>query len=765
MLFNLSEVRQRPILLVMAAFVLGLAGDSSCVAAEVKPVLGPASSSNLAIAAPIERWDEAIPLGNGLLGGLLWGGGQQLKLSLDRGDLWDLRTPETILRKDWNYATMQQLAAAKNQDKMAELFDAPYNMPYPTKIPAGRLEISLDKSQSAKMFRLDLASAVGRVDLEKSGQVEAFFSAEGPAGPVAMLRVGGPEPQWRIVAPDSVKQLGYPAAAHGGEGQLRWTLQEAALGLKYAVVAGSRRVGDTTQIALAITSTRDDPDPLSLGRQRVRAALQSGWTKILEPHAAWWQRFWAASGVRVPDKAVQQHYDLVQYYYGAASRVGSPPIPLQGVWTADEGTLPPWHGDYHHDLNTQLTYWAYLTSGRFEEGDAFLKFMWDLLPVHRRFAKEFYAAPGAAVPGVMALDGKPMGGWGQYSLSPTMGAWVAQSFYLHWRYTMDAEFLAQRAYPYCDAIGLCLETLLQPAADGKLRLPLSTSPEIHDNSMRAWLAPNSNFDLALVRWLYEALVEMARAKGDATAAARWQKLLDRLDPLAVEGQAGPLRLARNESLAESHRHLSHLMAIHPLGTLNVEGSDRDRNVIAASLARFERLGTQAWCGYSFSWMACMAARAAQPETAAKYLDIYLKAFISPNGFHLNGDYKRLGHSGMSYRPFTLEGNFAAGQAVHEMLLQSWGGVLRIFPATPARWADVSFDYLRAEGGYRVSAIREGGRTKWISIRAARDGQLRLRDPFAGRPVSWNRSDVVRSKGDYVVTLRAGETLEGKPAAQ
>ncbi len=139
-----------------------------------------------------------------------------------------------------------------------------------------------------------------------------------------------------------------------------------------------------------------------------------------------------------------------------------------------------------------MSYWAYLASGRFDQGAAFIDFMWGFLPEHRKFAKRFYDAPGAAVPGVMALDGKPMGGWGQYSLSPTMGAWVAQAFYLHWRYTMDREFLTERAYPYCSEIAQCLQALLKPGADGKLKLPLSTSPEIHNNSLKAWLTPNSN---------------------------------------------------------------------------------------------------------------------------------------------------------------------------------------------------------------------------------------------------------------------------------
>ena len=117
------------------------------------------------------------------------------------------------------------------------------------------------------------------------------------------------------------------------------------------------------------------------------------------------------------------------------------------------------------------------------------------------------------VPGVMALDGKPMGVWYQYSLSPTMGAWVAQSFYWHWRYTMDPQFLKERAYPYCSGIAEALVGLMKPDKNGKLKLALSSSPEIHNNFQQAWLTPNSNFDLALIRWIFGANAEMADALG------------------------------------------------------------------------------------------------------------------------------------------------------------------------------------------------------------------------------------------------------------
>ncbi|MBU0639899.1 MAG: alpha-L-fucosidase [Planctomycetes bacterium] len=721
-----------------------------------------AGPAPLVLAAPIERWDEALPLGNGCMGGLLWGGGSRINLSLDRGDLWDLRTPDVYQREDWNYATLKRLQDAGDQTTISKLFDEPYDsIPYPTKIPAGRLEIELDPGTQARTFTLDLQHATGHVETGH-GDVECFYSA---TEPVALLRIKGRPASVRLVPPAALKRLGYAAAVEGRDEATRWFVQDGVEGQRFAVVLGSRTTDNATELALAIPSTRDGADPLAVGRQRVAEVLSKGYETLLADHRAWWRRFWSTSHVGVPDEAIQAHYDLVKHFYGAASRPDAPPMPLQGVWTADDGGLPPWKGDFHNDLNTQMTYLAYHTAGLTEAGESFVNFNWDLRPAYQRFAREFYDAPGLIVPGVMALDGQPLGGWSQYALSPTMGAWVAHSFYLHWRYTMDEAFLRERAYPWCADVGEALLALLKPDERGKLKLPLSSSPEIFDNSLRAWLPPNSNFDLALLRWLFGALAEMAEAAGQADAAQKWQAALADLDELDVEGAAGPLTFAHGLPYHESHRHFSHVMAIHPLGTLNIDGTDRNRAVVQASLDRILEKGTDAWCGYSFSWMACLLARCGRAEEALDHLKTYQHAFILRNGFHANGDQTRSGLSRFTYRPFTLEGNFLAMQAVHEMLLQSWGGVIRVFPAVSERWKDASFIDLRAEGAFRVSAQRENGRTVKVSVAADRGGEVRLRDPFGGESVDWNRPDVQKRGSDYEVVLERGAVLTGMRAAE
>jgi alpha-L-fucosidase 2 len=757
-------MRATPVLLFLLFATLHASPGAAPPAAPAASRL-PGPELNLRLEAPIATWDEAVPLGNGLLGGLLWGEGRLLRLSLDRGDLWDERPAEGV---EWNrltYKMGRELVAAGKNDEFNRVFDKPYDDVHPTKIPAGRIEIALPAGLELSSFELSLADAQAHARAGGGASIDAFFSA---TDRVALVRIPGTAaPVVTVRPPASLAKLGYPAARDGQQEGARWFEQDVAGGQRFCVYAAWRGEADATLLAVTVTASRDGVAPVARAASLTRAALDRGYARSLEPHAEWWRAFWSASRVAVPNTDALRHYYLTQYFYGAASRRGAPPMPLQGVWTADAGGLPPWKGDYHNDLNTQTTYLAYQAAGRFDEGSAFLDLLWDLLPQFRRFAREFYGATGAAVPGVMTLAGQPLGGWGQYSLSPTMSAWCAHLFYLHWRYTMDAVFLKERAYPWSREVGTFLLNLLRPDVNGVLRLPLSSSPEIHDNSARAWLVPNSNFDVACLRMLFLGLSEMAGASGVAADAKRWKDAAERLGPLHVT-PAGVLKLDSQSDLAESHRHLSNLMGIHPFNLLTVEGSERDRRTIAASLRQWEGLGTRGWVGYSFSWMACLRARAGDAESAWKNLEIYLRAFILRNGFHVNGDQTRSGYTSATYRPFTLEGNFLAAQAVHEMLLQSWSAspgladseVIRVFPAVPKAWADASFDDLRAEGGHRVSARREGGATVWVRVTAGRTGVLRVRDPFGRLAVNWSRPGVTRVGANYEVTLKKGETFEG-----
>jgi alpha-L-fucosidase 2 len=756
-----NTARQRRIAVTMAMLFLGCSSTSHA-RAEDKP--DPANTFQLTLDAPITTWDEAIPLGNGMLGGLLWGSGNTINLSLDRGDLWDETTPPEIEEGNWNYANMKQLVK-ENFGEFMRRYDGTYNHPAPTKLPGGRLVLTLSPAKQAQDFTLDMKSATGTVAFHDGGKLVCFFHAEER---VALIRVDDTNVASKFIRPDGIDRLNYGKAQFGQEDDTSWMVQEASDGLVYATVTCTKRIGDQTILAVAITTNREDvnqSDPLALARSRIAEAFVSGFDRLLRSHKQWWDGFWVRSEVTIPDERIQRHYNLVKYFYGAASRPDAPSMPLQAVWTQDSGGLPPWKGDFHHDLNTQMTYLAYHKAGLVDSGMSFINHMWRLLPAYRTFAKEFFDVDGAAVPAVMTLNGKPLGGWPQYALSPTYAIWIGQSFYLHWKHTMDDEFLRDRAYPWMNEVVGAIVGLLEEK-DGKLYLPLSSSAEIHDASPSAYLKPNSNQDLSMLHWAFEAMAEMADALDQIDDVAKWRSLRDKLNDLHVD-ENGILMFSSDEPFNQSHRHHAHAMAIHPFATLNIDGTDKDRQVIQATLNKMDQLGTQAWTGYSFSWFACLLARAKQPELAFQYLTYYERAFILRNGFHVNGDQIGTGLSRFRYRPFTLEGNFLAMEAVHDMVLQSWPvnlaedptPVIRIFPAMPWRWHQASFRDLRAEGGFVVSAQWENNATTRCEIRATVDGQLRLRDNFDGREPTFNR-ETTRDARDFVLNLKAGETLVG-----
>jgi alpha-L-fucosidase 2 len=192
-----------------------------------------------------------------------------------------------------------------------------------------------------------------------------------------------------------------------------------------------------------------------------------------------------------------------------------------------------------------------------------------------------------------------------------------------------------------------------------------------------------------------------------------------------------------------------------------ENGPRDQAIIKASLAELEAKGTGAWCGYSFAWLANLAARARDGEKAEKALQIFAEAFCLRNSFHCNGDQSGKGYSSFRYRPFTLEGNFAAAAGLQEMLLQSYSGTVRVFPAVPASWRNALFRNLRAEGAFVVSAEREDGATHSVEIIAEKGGLLRLENPFGPpgyRVTGADASAVVVDGQDLLVRTSPGQKL-------
>jgi alpha-L-fucosidase 2 len=215
------------------------------------------------------------------------------------------------------------------------------------------------------------------------------------------------------------------------------------------------------------------------------------------------------------------------------------------------------------------------------------------------------------------------------------------------------------------------------------------------------------------------------------------------DRLKFDANETGLTIAPGQNLDESHRHHAHLMAIYPLGLLSPDEADQ-KQLINKSLRWLETMGTRNWCGYSFTWAACIYARAKEADNAEKMLKIFSSNFCSSNSFHLNGDQKGGQYSSFTYRPFTLEGNFAFAQGVHEMLIQSYNGYIEIFPAVPSSWKNVGFKNLRTEGAFLVSAKKENAVIDQVIVTAEQGGELKLKLPFK----TWFVRETIIYKNGY-----------------
>ena len=615
------------------------------------------NSRKLYLNAPINRWDEAIPLGNGLLGVLLWGEGRKLKLSLDRSDLWDERTNNVYKNQDWHYSAIQKAVADKDAGQLQRIADLSKQITA-TKLPIGRLEITFVASCRLEYFELDMANALGYgCDKKQEKLFQCFASSNMDSirfkSKIAIKELKMVPPDYngeaKLVQEDgrvkSVGSLGYKSGTLKVEKQLQYFIQPCANNMYYGIFILQlakneyaifiRRAGNLKTINSIIKEYRNiHLNDFEL--ESTEFSTVKNFEDEFKIHCLWWQNFWKNSSVTLPDKRLEQHYNLCCYFYGAASRKGAPPIPLQGVWTADDDALPPWRGDYHHDLNTQFTYVAYHNSGLFEAGRCFLDFIFSQVETYREHARTFYGKSGIAIPGVASLDGQSLGGWPQYSFSPACSIWIATMFVDYWKYTRDLKFLRHKAYPLCSGVAEFILAVLKIDKNGKYYLPLSSSPEIHNARLEAFVTPNSNYDLALMQRLFGDLATMGK---ELKLPNVWQGHLDKLPALSVDNKSG-LKVSPDENLLESHRHHSHLMAIYPLKLWTID-DPAQIEIIQQSLHHIDKLGTGEWVGYSFSWMAALNAYVGNGDRAIRLLNSFLDSFVSRNGFHLNGDYKDL----------------------------------------------------------------------------------------------------------------------------
>lgn len=690
-------------------------------------------------------WDEAIPLGNGMLGALVWQQGDNLRFSLDRADLWDLRPMQNLDKPEYSFDWVQQQVKNNNYKVVQKLFDAPYDqLPAPSKISGAALEFDTRSLGEVAQVKLTLHDALCEVTWKHGVTLKTFVHASQAFGCFQFegvqrnfIPILVPPQYQKTVTSDSdspvtgqdLQRLGYKQGkVVRGPNKMVYR-QKGWNGFEYEVAVSWKYSKNTLTGIWSITSSFSEKEGQKTASEVVSDRIEkTTFKESYQSHSIWWEDFWAKSAISLPDTSLEKQWYLEQYKFGSVARSDAPPISLQAIWTADNGKLPPWKGDFHHDLNTQLSYWPAYSSNHLDLEEGYENWLWKYRDTFKKYTKTYFGTSGMNVPGVTTLTGEPMGGWIQYSFGPTVGCWLAQHFYLHWVYTMDKKFLREKAYPWLKDIATYLDEISIKDNSGKRKLPISSSPEINDNSIQAWFSQTTNYDLSFIRWTFEKSAELATVLGKTDESKKWETILSEWPNFTLDKEGG-LAFAPGYSYQESHRHFSHLVGWHPLGVIDWSKGEKDQEIIKATLKNLEKRGSDWWCGYSFSWLGNLYARAFMGEKAAESLRIFSQNFCLRNSFHANGDQSGKGYSKFTYRPFTLEGNFAFAAGVQEMLIQSHTGIIHIFPAIPESWNDVSFHTLRTEGAFLVSAQRTGGKVGWVEISSEKGGICKLKNPF------------------------------------
>ncbi len=733
---------------------------------------------------PLPRTHTGALLGNGVLGVMVWGQGQTLRITLGRADLWDHRGGLCWSARQ-NYREIRACLEANNEAGIREIFATdtertPGQPARPTIVPVGRLELDLGAGSQLTTATLDLAAGELTVQVRKGRRDYALLLALDPREPVLMIacppalrdcRVR-PVPAWALLELD-LAAIGFTRPTRFRGPALTGWVQPLPVDPGVCVGWQMRR-GE-----LAVAVEREQPAAArAAAAGRTAAALTEGYAAFGRRAASAWQKYWQdVPAVTLPNAALQELYDYGMYKFGAMTAPTGVAAGLQGPWI-EEYQLPPWSADYHFNINVQMCYWPAYRGNRLQNLLPLFDLIQSWLPVLRENARLFIGVEdGILLPHAVDDRCTCMGSFWTGCIDHACTAWVAQMQYDYYRYSGDRAFLRDRAYPFMVGAMRVYEAMLERDGDA-LALPVSVSPEYRGAQMNAW-GRNASFQLASIHRLAENLLDAAIELGE-TPSPVWQAVLEKLPKAALVEHHGRAQIGLWEGLVleESHRHHSHLAGIAPFDTLDLDDPVwRER--IRESLALWTHRGMGLWSGWCVPWASMLHSRCGNGPMAELLLETWRRVFTNVGrgtlhdadfaGFTLMGGPtpfagRREGHREI----MQMDAGMGAVAAIQEMLLHERRGVLHLFQGAPAEWPEVAFGPMRVPGAFLVSARRQGGAVSEVGIDAPHAGTLRLANPWAGtrQAVTLKRGAKRMSRrfGDVIeLRLKAGERVVLQPA--